>query len=64
MSRILACLIFLPALVGWIIFAPSFRFGNWFARKLNLKDFERYSQWFWFGVEATDHENRYEVYDE
>lgn len=50
---------FFPALIGWIIFAPSFRLAN----KLFPEE-GKYSRWWWYGVEAVCHETFYSVYDE
>lgn len=46
-------MVYAPALFGWVIFAPSFRFANWF--------YDRYAfpapslgVWRFMGVFATD----------
>jgi len=46
--------VYLPAGIGWLIFAPCFRAANWL-----IPNCGKYSNWFWCGVEAIDHENYY-----
>lgn len=58
MRRLLALLVFFPALIGWVIFAPCFRLAN------KLYPWPGSSVWFWCGVEAKDHETYYDVYGE
>jgi hypothetical protein len=59
MKRAIALVVYFPALIGWLIFAPAFRAANWL-----FPNEGKYSHWFWLGVEATEHENYYSMYDD
>lgn len=61
MKRAAQMAIFFPALIGWIIFAPSFRAANWLSERVGLHE-GRFCLWFWCGVEAREHERYYSVY--
>lgn len=63
MKKFLQRLIFLPALIAWVFFAPSFRAAHWITDKLGIV-VPRASTWFWCNVEATDHIAHYSIYDE
>lgn len=51
-------IVFLPALIAWLFFAPLFRLANY------LYPDTKHSLWFWCGIEAKDHANYYDHYCE
>jgi hypothetical protein len=63
MKKIIQFIIFIPAFLGWIIFAPSFRLANALNKKWNLPPCGS-SRWFFSGVEAKDHETYYDGWEE
>lgn len=63
MKKTAELILFFPALVFWVFFAPSFRFANYLSTKFNISQ-SKTSLWFWCNIEAKDHESFYRDYDE
>lgn len=60
-KKAIARIIFFPALIAWVFFAPLYRFANWLTHRWGIN--RGYSTWYWFQVQATDHPVHYDVYD-
>lgn len=55
MRRAIACLIYLPALIAWLLFSTTFRLAHWLIPE------PRYSVWRFQGIRAEHCENYYRL---